>query len=45
MKIFKTAKVTFDSMVTVVTAYIRELGNAHQKIPHKILGKVVKLWL
>ena len=44
MEIFKTAKVTFDFMVTMATACIRELRNAHQKIPHKILGKVVKFW-
>ena len=33
MKIFKTAKVTFDFTVTMVTTYIRELLNAHQKNP------------
>ena len=27
------------------SACIRELRNAHQKIPHKILGSVVKFWL
>ena len=42
--IFKTAKVTSDFMVTMVTAHIGELWNAHQKIPHKILGKVMKFW-
>ena len=45
MEIFKTAKVTFDFMVTMATVYIKELWNAHQNIPHKILGKVMKFWL
>ena len=45
MEIFKTAKVTFDFIVTMVTAYIGELWNALQKIPRKILGKLVKFWL
>ena len=44
-KYFKTAKVNFEFMVTIVTAYIGELCNAHQTIPHKILGNVVKFWL
>ena len=45
MEIFKTAKVTFDFMVTMATVYIKELWNAHQKIPHKSLGEVMKFWL
>ena len=45
MEIFKIAKVTFDFMVTMATVYIKELWNVHQKIPHKILGKVMKFWL
>ena len=31
-------------MVTMAV-YIKELWNAHQKIPHKILEKVMKFWL
>ena len=42
MELFKTAKVTFNFMVTMATVYIKKLWNAQQKIPHKILGKVMK---
>ena len=45
MEIFKTAKLTFDFMVTMVVAFIRELWHAHEKIARKILGEVVKFWL
>ena len=45
MEILKTAIVTFDFMVTMATVYIKELWNAHQKIPYQILGKVMKFWL
>ena len=45
MEIFKTAEVTFDFMVTMATVYIKELRNADQKIPYKILGKVMKFCL
>ena len=45
MEIFKTAKVTFDYMVTMATVYFKKLWNAHQKISHEILGEVMKFWL
>ena len=45
MEIIKTAKVTFDFMVTMATVYIKELWNAHQKIPHEILRKSHEIFI
>ena len=38
----KNWKVNFKNGVTIATAFSKCLRNTNQKIPHKILGKVMK---
>ena len=38
----KNWKVSLENVVTMATVFSKRLQNTHQKIPHKILGKVTK---
>ena len=38
----KNWKVPQENVATMATVFSKGLQNTHQKIPHKILGKVVK---
>ena len=42
IRIMKIWKVPLENVVTMATAFSKCLQNTHQKIPHKILGKVMK---
>ena len=42
IRIMKNWKMPWENVVTMATMFSKCLQNIHQKIPHKILGKVMK---